>query len=65
MFSVVEELSLPAFCKFAAPVSPRRNYQTYPTIPTPIPVCAVRAYRGSSSIAPPIPNYGAGYYFQC
>jgi hypothetical protein len=25
-FSVVEELSSPAFCEFAAPVSPKRGY---------------------------------------
>jgi hypothetical protein len=35
-FSVIEEISSHAFCKIAAPVSPRRvirNYQSYRTIP--------------------------------
>jgi hypothetical protein len=31
-FSVVEELSLPAFCKFAGPVSPRRGYLELPDL---------------------------------
>jgi len=35
--TVVEELSSQAFCKIAAPISPRRgirNFQPYPTIPS-------------------------------
>ena len=42
MFSVVEELSSPAFRKIAALVSPKRGYPelpTYPTIPA-LPIVA-------------------------
>jgi len=34
MFSVVEELSSPAFRKIAALVSPKRGYPELPTYPT-------------------------------
>ena len=60
-FSVIEELSSHAFCKIAAPVSPRRvirNYQTYPTTPSlPIHTYIYRWHKKTGTFENPNKNW--------